>query len=155
MAAPLHIDGSLITEALLQQEHQGQSEISIRDGAIITPSARDYLRYHRVTVVAGGRSGSAPAAPKQTARQAVTTSTSSGVGTPIQEILPPGAEGGMLYRGRCDHPDRAFGCRTEEFGSGFVEPACCAACAKKGSNGGAGCDSDSCNGNGEDGGSNG
>ena len=150
MAAPLHIDASLITEALLLQQHQGEREVSISDGAIITPSARDYLRLHRITVVDGGRVATQPAAPQGAARQSSTASASSGAGTSIQEVLPPGAEGGMLYRGRYDHPDKAFGCRTEEFGSGFVEPACCAACAAKGSNGGAGCDCDGCNRQGED-----
>lgn len=139
MAAPLHIDASLVTEALLTQLLKDEREISLADGAIITPSARDYMRLHRVTVVDARRS----AAPSRTVAP-------SEMGTPIQEVLPPGAEGGLLYQGRCDHPDRSFGCRTEEFGSGFVQPACCAACAAKGSNGGPGCDCDGCNRQGDD-----
>ena len=40
-----------------------------------------------------------------------------------------GAEERIGGEGRCDHPDRSSGCQHEEFGSGYVEPACCSECA--------------------------
>ncbi len=149
MAEILHLDEMLITESLLLQRHQGEVEIHLVPDAIVTPSARDYLRLQgaRVMQTSGARhvsnvgmgsrghaGGTSSVAPRST----------SATGTPIQEILPPGAEGGLLYRGRCDHPDRSYGCQTEEFGSGFVEPACCDACAAAGTNGGPACDCADC-----------
>ena len=138
----LTLDETLITEPLLAQQQQGEEAVRLVPGAIITPSARDYLRLHSVVVVEEGASASPGPGGTGNAGQAGYAGQSGG--TSIQEILPPGAEGGLLYHGRCDHPDRAYGCRDEEFGSGFVEPACCDACAKAGRNGAPGCDCENC-----------
>jgi hypothetical protein len=136
MAHTLQLDEMLVTEALLVQRHQDEGEVYLHAKAIVTPSARDYLRMHGVVIIQDIAAGAAPSSPI--------------MGTPIQEILPPGSETGLLYHGRCDHPDRAFGCQTEEFGSGYVEPACCDECARNGKNGGPACSCEQCAGDGEE-----
>jgi len=35
----------------------------------------------------------------------------------IQEVCTPQ----MVQEGACEHPDRPYGCKTDEFGSGFAE----------------------------------
>ncbi|MEG0445410.1 MAG: hypothetical protein RR687_01350 [Comamonas sp.] len=42
--ASLAIDESVITEALLRRQHAGGQVVSLKRGAVITPSARDYAR---------------------------------------------------------------------------------------------------------------
>jgi hypothetical protein len=114
MAGRLHISEAVVTEEVLRARHAGQEEVSVNAGAVVTPTGWDYLRRHRMRLTraqATGPGGSQPA---------------SGA---VPEVLPPGAEGGLLSRGRCDHPDRPYGCKTEEFGSGFVEPSSCSRCA--------------------------
>lgn len=115
MAGRLHISETVVTEEILRARHGGQREVSVAPGAVVTPTGWDYLRSHRVRLTRAeppgpGRSRPAPAEA-------------------VPEVLPPGAEGGVLGRGRCDHPDRPYGCKTEEFGSGFVEPSSCSECA--------------------------
>ena len=115
MADRLHIPDAVVTGEVLRARHAGQEEVSVNDGAVVTPTGWDYLRSHRMRLTRGRAEepgGSAAAAPAA-----------------IPEVLPPGAEGGVLSRGRCDHPDRPYGCKTEEFGSGFVEPSSCSRCA--------------------------
>lgn len=117
MAQALDITAAVVTEEVLRASHAGESEIRVPAAAVVTPSAWDYVRYHRLQLTCGSRlMGSSSVAPTAAA---------------IAEVLPPGSEAGVLSRGRCDHPDRPYGCRTEEFGSGFVESACCSDCARK------------------------
>ncbi|MDA0335210.1 MAG: hypothetical protein O2782_08610 [bacterium] len=118
MTQVLDISEAVITERVLQALHSGQAQIRVAPGAVITPSGWDFLRSNRVRL-AGGTGAASPA------QQSATPATAAG----IHEVLPPGTDTGVLSRGRCDHPDKPFGCRTEEFGSGFVEPSCCSACA--------------------------
>ena len=54
-------------------------------------------------------------------------SRGSGSG-PIQEIRPSTDDDSLIQQGRCEFPSRSFGCKTEEFGSGFVEPSTCQEC---------------------------
>ncbi len=115
MAGRLHISETVVTEEILRARHAGQQEVSVATEAVVTPTGWDYLRSHGVRLTRGespGRGGSGPAPAEA-----------------VAEVLPPGAEGGVLARGRCDHPDRPYGCKTEEFGSGFVEPSSCSECA--------------------------
>ena len=115
MAGRLHISETVVTEEILRTRHAGQQEVSVAAGAVVTPTGWDYLRSHRVRLTRGEPPG--PGWSRPASAEAV------------PEVLPPGAEGGVLGRGRCDHPDRPYGCKTEEFGSGFVEPSSCSECA--------------------------
>ncbi|MCC7265330.1 MAG: hypothetical protein IT369_22735 [Candidatus Latescibacteria bacterium] len=130
MATPCFIDAPVITEALLRQHHQGQEELRLLPGAVITPTGWDYLRQHRVKVSRGEAPppAPAPAAP------------ASGHGL-IPEMIPSS----LVQEGRYDHPDRSCGCQTEEFGSGFVEPASCGECSVHHAEGGCGEACQGCN----------
>ena len=141
MTQILDIAAAVITEQVLRAHHSGEDEVMVTPDAIITPSAWDYLRFHRLRLNRGSSAGAPAPDPQSPAGE-----------TAIAEVLPPGSEAGVLSQGRCDHPDRAYGCRTEEFGSGFVEPSCCTECAvRKAQNTGArGCSCGGCNRNGTD-----
>jgi hypothetical protein len=118
LAQALDITAAVVTEEVLRSSHAGESEIRVPAAAVVTPSAWDYVRYHRLQLIRGSR-------------RAAVGSSSAATAEAITEVLPPGSDAGVLSKGRCDHPDRSYGCRTEEFGSGFVEPACCSDCASK------------------------
>ena len=128
MSSVCHIDAPVVTEALLRQHHQGQEELSLLPGAVITPTGWDYIRQHRLQVV---RQKAAPPPAAQPGPPA-------GL---ITELTPSS----LVQEGRCDHPDRSCGCQTEEFGSGFVEPASCAECAIHQAQGGCGEGCKGCN----------
>ena len=119
MTQVLDISEAVVTEHVLRARHAGEPGVRVAPGAIVTPSGWDFLRLHRVHLTRG--------AVGPTSRQEVPASTPAA--RVISEVLPPGSEAGVLSRGRCDHPDRPYGCRTEEFGSGFAEPSTCSACA--------------------------
>lgn len=105
MAGVLHIGDPVVTGDLLGREHQGERELSVAPDAILTPTAWDYIRQHRLQL------------------------SRSGVQPPAAESPHAASEEGIAGAGRCDHPDRSCGCQQEEFGSGFVEPSCCSDCA--------------------------
>lgn len=123
MSQALHIPDPVVTEEVLRGRHTGQTEVLVSTRAVVTPSGWDYLRAQRLQLkrVEPVSLETRPPAPGSPARP--------DAGGAIPEVLPPGSQEGLLARGRCDLPDRAFGCRTEEFGSGFVEPATCGGCA--------------------------
>lgn len=106
----LFLDAPIITENLLRQAHQGQEELRLLPRAVITPTGWDYIRQHRLKVTRG--EAPAPAAP-----------------APASGLIPELTPSSLVQEGRCDHPDRPCGCQTEEFGSGFVEPASCGECS--------------------------
>ena len=110
MAAVLHIDDAVVTGDLLSRAHQGEREFSFVPNAILTPTAWDYIRQHRLQVSRGGE---------------VSAATSSNAGQPETAET----EGRIISEGQCEHPDRSCGCQHEEFGSGYVEPSCCHDCA--------------------------
>ena len=132
MATSCFIDAPVITEALLRQQHQGQEELRLLPGAVITPTGWDYLRQHRVKVSRG--EAPTPAAP------AASAAPVSAAGL-IPEMIPSS----LVQEGRCEHPDRSCGCQTEEFGSGFVEPASCGECSVHHAEGGCGDACQGCN----------
>ncbi len=105
MAGSLHIGDPVVTGDLLDREHQGERELSVAPDAILTPTAWDYIRQHRLQL---SRSGAQP---------------------PAAETPHAANEECIVSEGRCDHPDRSCGCQHEEFGSAFVEPSCCSDCA--------------------------
>lgn len=121
MAGTLHIQALVVTEEVLRERHGGEDEVCVAKTAVVTPTGWDFLRAHRLrlTRVQPAALETSVPAPKAAAP----------AGGSIPEVLPPGTEGGVLARGRCDHPDRAYGCKTEEFGSGFVQPSGCTECA--------------------------
>ena len=148
MAGILHIGEMVVTDQVLRQRHAGQAEVLVAPRAVVTPSGWDYLRDQRLQLRRGDVRGprqhpQAPASSPQAGPAAGGAAPSRGE---IPEVLPPGSDAGVLSRGRYEHPDRAFGCRTEEFGSGFVEPSSCGDCAVQRSAAGSGsCACDGCN----------
>ncbi len=106
----MHIDDTVVTGDLLSRAHQGEREFSFVPNAILTPTAWDYIRQHRLQVSRGGE---------------VSAATSSNEGQPETAET----EGRIISEGQCEHPDRSCGCKHEEFGSGYVEPSCCHDCA--------------------------
>jgi hypothetical protein len=65
--------------------------------------------------------------------------------TPTAGLIPELTPSSLVQEGRCDHPDRPCGCKTEEFGSGFVEPASCGECVLHQAQGGCGAGCKGCN----------
>lgn len=130
MAEVLQIVEPVVTGDGLRLLHRGQTEVRVGPKTVLTPTAWDYVRQHRLNVVRIGAEGSGPASassgsigeelPPTVSRAPV----DAVVGALIREVPPPQ----MVALGRCDHPDRPFGCKTEEFGSGFAEPASCQDC---------------------------
>ena len=102
MTEALHIDAPVVTGDLLGREHKGERTLSVSPSAILTPTAWDYIRQHRLQLSRG---------------EAV--AAAEGVAD-ASRCEPP------LSRGQAD---RACGCEHEEFGSGYVEPAHCGDCA--------------------------
>lgn len=112
MSEVLYIAEAVVTGEQLRRLHQGEAEVCFSPKTVVTPTAWDYLRERRLRV----SRGEPPAAPV----------ADPNPGTPlIREVPPPQ----WTAEGRCDHPDRSFGCQTEEFGSGFAEPSSCQDCS--------------------------
>ena len=126
MTQVLDITAAVVTQDVLSKAHAGEQEVRVDPGALVTPSAWDFLCYHRLRLIRGS---AASATASSAERSYVAAAPATSGATAITEILPPGSDAGVLSRGRYDHPDKAFGCRSEEFGSGFVEPSCCSDCA--------------------------
>ncbi len=108
MPGVCHIAAPVVTEEVLRQQHQDEEEICLSPGAVVTPTGWDYIRRHRLRVGRGEAGAPARSQPRL-----------------IQEVRP----GTLVPEGRCEHPDQSCGCKDEEFGSGFVEPAACDHCA--------------------------
>ena len=53
MAKALHIDAPVVTGDLLAREHKGERMLSVAPGAILTPTAWDYIRQHRLQLSRG------------------------------------------------------------------------------------------------------
>lgn len=109
MSRVCHIAAPVVTEEILRQQHQGQEELCLSPAAVITPTGWDYIRQHHLKVARGE--------PEPAIRP------------PEPGLIPEVRPGTLVPQGGCEHPDRPCGCQTEEFGSGFVEPAACADCA--------------------------
>ncbi|NKB70170.1 MAG: hypothetical protein GKR89_24105 [Candidatus Latescibacteria bacterium] len=107
MAGQFRIEDQVVTGDALQRQHQGQGQVSVLPQAVITPTGWDYIRQHRLEVV---RSTTAP--------QSLPEAEDADTAVAAQQSQP----------GRCDQPDKPFGCQTEEFGSGFAEPTSCHDC---------------------------
>ena len=104
MTGLLCLDAAVLTGEILSRQHQGQTSVQLAVEAIITPTGWDYIRQHRLQVVRG-----------EQVQDATVTEVSS-----VEDQSEP--------LGRCDHPNKSCGCRTDEFGSGFVEPKSCHDC---------------------------
>ncbi|MEE2657644.1 MAG: hypothetical protein VX733_04010 [Candidatus Latescibacterota bacterium] len=126
MADVLHISAAVVTHATLAAEHAGESEVRLATVAVVTPSGWDYIRSHRLRL---SRSATATAVAPGAAPAAARPDVATGA---LVEVLPPGSSEGLLCRGRYDQPHQAYGCRTEEFGSGFAQPESCQHCALNG-----------------------
>ena len=53
MTEALHIDAPVVTGDLLGREHKGERTLSVAPGAILTPTAWDYIRQHRLQLSRG------------------------------------------------------------------------------------------------------
>lgn len=116
LAGTLHISEAVITAGLLQQRHGDEGEVQVGAAAVITPTGWDYIRDHRLRV-ARGHSAPPSRPPAAPARQSGGASGS----TQIREVQPPAADDTSIRsQGRCDYPEQPFGCKTDEFGSGFA-----------------------------------
>jgi hypothetical protein len=128
MAQILVVTDQVLTGDGLRQQHRGEDVVQVASRTVLTPSAWDFVRQQRLEVVRGEVSAAAaqpePAAMPMAGTAAGPDAVPAVVGAAIREVVPQ-----MIAAGRCDHPDRAFGCRTEEFGSGFAEPVSCLECA--------------------------
>jgi len=112
MAGVLHIGDRVITGDSLSRTHQGEREFSVAPDAILTPTAWDYVRQHRLQVNRDEAVVGTAAVDKADAEQSDAIETDNRID-------------GL---GRCKRPDRSCGCQDEEFGSGYVEPSCCHDC---------------------------
>ena len=111
MADVLHISERVITGEILAARHGSEPRVGVGTGAVLTPTAWDYIRRHRLTVERG--------APPEAASAAAKPETAKPAAVEPSPADPPG---------RCERPHQPFGCRTDEFGSGFAEPASCTDC---------------------------
>ena len=117
MAGPLRITDPVVTGDCLRQQHRDEAEILVTSRAVITPTGWDYIRNHRLRVrrdeptgVHAADPGLGPLAPSPDS-------------SAIREVLPVAADGASIRQvGRFDHPDQPFGCKNDDFGSGFAEP---------------------------------
>ncbi len=125
MQEQLHIQDVVVTSELLERSHSGQSHLVLGPKSVLTPSGWDYVRANGLEVVrgTGDESRGTQAPPEDRARPIPDAPLG------IREVLPTIAEDHrIVVEGRCEHPDRSCGCRSEEFGSGFVEPDDCEDC---------------------------
>ncbi len=110
MPAVLHITETVITGGLLSREHESQEEVRVSSGAILTPTAWDYLRDRGLRLT-------------RTDEVEDTSTVKPSGSIEIPEVKTDAMDDtSLVQRGRCDHPDQAYGCKTDEFGSGFVQP---------------------------------
>ena len=122
MVGVLYLQDPVITGDLIGRQHKGERELSLVPEAILTPTAWDYIRQHRLVLSQGEN---ALPASKQVAEPIGPTAKLEQAAEPIG---PTANECHQTGEGRCEHPDRPMGCVQEEFGSGYVEPSCCRDC---------------------------
>jgi|APSaa5957512622_1039677.scaffolds.fasta_scaffold19558_1 hypothetical protein len=119
----LYVAEAVITEDLLRRLHQGQEEIRFGPKTVVTPTGWDFIREHQLRVSRGEAPSGAETNEPATARIPEVGAESAGSdnrqtgGGMIEEVCTPQ----MVQEGRCEHPDRSYGCKTDEFGSGFAE----------------------------------
>ena len=132
----LHIVDSVVTEEVLRRRHDGETDVHICTRAVITPTGWDFIRDQRLQVTRVERaallSGGAVSGPPSSGGSTAVGRSDSLPGNgsdAIQEIRPVTDGTSLIQQGRCDFPGKSFGCKTEEFGSGFVEPSTCEECS--------------------------
>jgi len=123
MAGVLYLQDPVVTGDLIGRQHKGERELSLIPEAILTPTAWDYIRQHRLILSQGE---SALPASEQAAEPIGSTAKLEQVAESIGSTPNECHQAG---EGRCEHPQRPMGCVHEEFGSGYVEPSCCRDCA--------------------------
>ena len=120
MAGALHIADAVVTGASLRGQHGDETEIQVGAGAVITPTGWDYIRDHRLRLTRG-QGAAGQNTPAREATPPVATRASGTASSQVREIKPPSADGTSIQaQGRCDFPDQAYGCKTDEFGSGYA-----------------------------------
>ena len=123
MAGVLYIDSPVITEVALSRQHEGEDEVVVINSAVITPSGWDYLRRHRLRLTRG-EAGTEPASRTPVSAQTLPPSDAE---SSQHGNVSAGQQ--LVQQGICHYPSRCYGCESEEFGSGFVEPNSCQECA--------------------------
>ena len=106
MDAALHIIEAVVTGDDISRVHQGEGVLRINSTTVLTPTAWDYIRDHRIRV----NRETSVTAPQLPAANSSDTAQ-------------------MVPHGECAEPEKSCGCATDEFGSGFVQPASCGTCA--------------------------
>ena len=54
MAGVLYLQDPVVTGDLIGRQHKGERELSLTPEAILTPTAWDYIRQHRLVLSQGG-----------------------------------------------------------------------------------------------------
>ena len=116
MTKVLFIAEPVLTGDLLRRLHQGQQQLCCEPGAVITPTGWDYIRQYRLQVSRG--SAPAPTSGPGIALPLPNPGSSLDNDQELIKEVPPQ----MVSLGRCDQPDQPYGCRNDEFGSGFASP---------------------------------
>jgi hypothetical protein len=87
-ARGVHIAGQVITQSLLAASATGVEDVRIDAKAILTPTARDFVKQHGIRIV---REGAAPARATATIRwQALVTKSTSQIAAAIDGLSPFG-----------------------------------------------------------------
>lgn len=106
----LEVKLMVITGDNLAGKYQGERELLVENAAVLTPTAWDFVRDHRMRVTRG---------------KTAMSSFPSAAALPANKV-EVGSQ--MVAHGQCDHPGISCGCDTDEFGSGFVQPENCTSC---------------------------
>jgi hypothetical protein len=108
MSGVLHISAKVLTGEALAAQHQGETELAVDPASVLTPTAWDYIRRHRLTL-SRLAAGAVPAVAAVDDAQPLPQLQQAE--TPVQEVGPTAAS------------------PADEFGSGFAEPTSCSDCA--------------------------
>lgn len=81
------IDAQVITQALLAEAPQGAGAVRIGKRAILTPSARDFVRQHSIKIV---RESASSASQSTTHWQAIVTRSSPNIGEAVASLKSAG-----------------------------------------------------------------
>ncbi|MFT5323280.1 MAG: hypothetical protein ACI8P0_001129 [Planctomycetaceae bacterium] len=83
---------SIVTADLLAEKSAGRTQISVTSKAVVTPSARDWLRHNKVELIRSVASGTAPHA-KESDRLVITHSSDQTIDRVLEDAARP-ANGG-------------------------------------------------------------
>ena len=85
--SPLHLTDRVVTQSLLEMRLNGAKAVRFAPKAVLTPTARDYLRIHKVDWTFGAAAGQA-AGPSASAWAALVVRHTPGVEQVLRDLLP-------------------------------------------------------------------